>query len=559
MRLTSGRSAFRVPSTALEPRSGYVLLAVLMVIVVLSLAAYQFTEVMSSEYRAAYRTTDATQARLAAVSGLHFAAGMLADRDSLSSQLNGNPYDAPGVFSDVVAHPFPDNPRREARFALVTVYNNNGSYETRYGVADEGGRLNINSLIQIDNTGQVLHDALMKLPNMTEEIADAIVDWVDADEDPRVNGAEASYYGALPNPYKPKNGPLNSLDELLLVRGVTPQLLYGNDRNRNGIADDVPDGSQTLDRGWAEFLTVYGRELNTDTTGAIRLNLTASDDLPGLFSKLVPAVGEELAAFIMAYKLYGASSTATTTTSVTTNASGTTMSVTVTGTGGTQAGGTGNTGGTGSTGSTTKQGEVTDLVTAVTTTLGSSPTNKKQPKSVLDFRNVRVTLPKPMDAPPETPTLYYDSPLNDPAKLAQYLPILLDKTSASGDVEMIPRVNVNTATREVLTALPNMPAEAVETILAARDNQSPTDVATLTGAWVVTTNAVPADTFKSLEKYITGRTMVYRLQAIGYFGQGGPVARVEAVVDINQGAPRFLYFRDMTELDSPRGFEPPRR
>ena len=65
-------------------------------------------------------------------------------------------------------------------------------------------------------------------------------------------------------------------------------------------------------------------------------------------------------------------------------------------------------------------------------------------------------------------------------------------------------------------------------------------------------------TIQSLEKYITGRSMVYRIHSIGYFGEGGPTARVEAVVDMNQGAPRILYFRDLTDLDTPRGFDPPR-
>jgi hypothetical protein len=47
---------------------------------------------------------------------------------------------------------------------------------------------------------------------------------------------------------------------------------------------------------------------------------------------------------------------------------------------------------------------------------------------------------------------------------------------------------------------------------------------------------------------------VYRIQSIGYFEKGGPVARVEAVVDTNPinpglpGSPRILYYRDLTEL-----------
>src|SRR5258706_5888137 len=69
-----------------EGRPGYVLIAVLIVIVVLSLAAYQFVELMGAEYRVAVRTNDAAQARLAAVSGVHYAAAMLADRDTFWNQ-----------------------------------------------------------------------------------------------------------------------------------------------------------------------------------------------------------------------------------------------------------------------------------------------------------------------------------------------------------------------------------------------------------------------------------------------------------------------------------------
>mgnify|MGYP002382008771 CR=1 FL=1 len=74
----------------------------------------------------------------------------------------------------------------------------------------------------------------------------------------------------------------------------------------------------------------------------------------------------------------------------------------------------------------------------------------------------------------------------------------------------------------------------------------------------VTSGAVSQDTFRKVEKYVTGKTMVYRIQSVGYFARGGPTARVEAVIDTNQGSPRVLYFRDLTDLDSPRGFEPPR-
>ena len=38
------------------------------------------------------------------------------------------------------------------------------------------------------------------------------------------------------------------------------------------------------------------------------------------------------------------------------------------------------------------------------------------------------------------------------------------------------------------------------------------------------------------------------MQSIGYFDEGGPMARVEAVIDVNQGKPRVVYYRDLTDL-----------
>jgi general secretion pathway protein K len=60
-----------------------------------------------------------------------------------------------------------------------------------------------------------------------EELADAILDWRDPDSMKRLHGAEAEFYLHLPSPYRPKNGPFDSVDDLLLVRGVTRELFYG--------------------------------------------------------------------------------------------------------------------------------------------------------------------------------------------------------------------------------------------------------------------------------------------------------------------------------------------
>ncbi|MBX9626288.1 MAG: general secretion pathway protein GspK, partial [Gemmataceae bacterium] len=523
------------------------------------------------------RLGTAAQARAAAASGVHYAAAALADPTTFANDLGNDPT-ADGAFKETTVGTGA-GPRQESRFVLVAAApDGSGSFQQRYGaVVDEGGRLNVNALIAQDTAGQVLYDALMKLPGMTAEVADAIVDWVDVDDDQRTSGAESAYYLGLAQPYRAKNGPLSSLDELLLVKGVTPQLLYGSDRNRNGVADE-DDGPGEFSRGWADYLTPYGRELNLDSTGTLRVNVNESEDLPALHQKLVPAVGQEAADLILAYKMFtsstvqppvqvrlsvtelsgGGAGTAVTPGTARAQASGTVeLSVEMSGARA-AAGGGGQSGGSGQ-GQATTPGTMADLSDAVKTALAGDPKNKKRLKSLLDLRYVRITLPRAEGAPPDAPTVVVDSPLNDSAKLNELLPKLLDKTTTTTNVELVPRLNVNAAPREVLLAVPELTEAEADAIVNGRGQQPKGDVATTTAAWLVTSGAVTPDNFKKIEKYVTGRSMVYRVQAIGYFAEGGPTARVEAVVDTNQGAPRVLYFRDLSDLDTPRGFEPPGR
>src|SRR5207302_1022705 len=82
--------------------------------------------------------------------------------------------------------------------------------------------INLNALLRLnpnDKDGKTAKQILMALPNMTDDVADSILDWLDPDDDPRPNGAESNYYSALG--YSAKNGPMDSLDELLMVKGVT--------------------------------------------------------------------------------------------------------------------------------------------------------------------------------------------------------------------------------------------------------------------------------------------------------------------------------------------------
>lgn len=533
-----------------DPRRGYVIFAVLIVVVVLSLVAYRFTDSMTAEYKVGARANDAAQAKAAAVSGLHYAAAVLSDRATFASELDSDPFDNEDIFARVeVPAGGGATARKKAYFDVrcVAPSADGGGYEQRFGVIDEGGKLNINSMIALDATGEALYNALLKIPNMTPEIADAIVDWVDADDTKRASGAESSEYSSLPNPYKAKNGPLNSLDELLLVQGVTPELLYGGDRNRNGVMDE---GDTSADRGWSDYLTVYGRELNVASDGQVRTYLNG-DNLTTLQQQLTPQLGDELTTYILASKLFTVTQTdasgnipgASTTAATVTASSGATR-VTV------SAGGTGSQRGT-------RAATPDELQAAVSAKMATTFTGGNRVKSLADLMYTCIKLPRPADAKPEDPDVYAYSPLLDTGKLATMLPALMDRTTVKQAVEMVPRINVNTAPCEVLMAVPGMTDAYADAIVSARQSQPPGDPGYVSGAWLITSNTLPPSAYKAMEKYITGSTMVYRVQSVGYLeGTGGPVARMEAVIDTNQGAPRFLLVRDLTDLENPRGFDP---
>lgn len=500
-----------------RPRSGYVLIAVVMVIVVLSLVSYRFADAMASEQQVAYRAGEAAQAKAFAISGIHYAMGMLSDPASMTNELGDNPYDNFSAFANIPVSN--DGPRGGGRFAIVSIAESEGGttsdkFALKYGVTDESGKINLNTMMRIDSSGEALRAMLILLPNMSEDVADAIVDWLDADDDQRANGAEAAAY---PN-YRPRNGPINTLDELLLVQGVNTTNLFGNDRNRNGVQDTDESDGNDFNRGWSDYLTVYGHEINVDSTGQPRLYVNDAD-LATVNKKLAAVVGQELADYTMAYRLFSQSSSLTAP--------------------------TGN----------TRTGTAADLSTAVQGALASQPRRQVR-NSMLSMVNTRVTLPRAPGAPMDAPTVVVNCPLNDAAYLKSAVATVLDKVTAKSNYELNPRINVNTCPQTLLMVLPGVTAEDAAASVAARASLDPLSAEYRTGAWLHTQAGMRMEIFKNIETYITGYTQTYRIQSIGYFARGGPVARVEAVIDTNAGQPRIVYFRDLTELGG--GFAPPR-
>jgi type II secretory pathway component PulK len=576
----------RLHANPVRRRDGFVLIAVLVVVVLLSLAAYQFSELMLAEYRAADSHARQVQAKALAESGVQYAAVMLSNSTAFANNLNSNPWDNPSVFQNVPVNP-QDAARLQGAFTLVApIFPDDPSYGTepfRYGVTDESAKINLNTIMQLDSSGSMLYNMLMALPNMTDTAANSIIDWIDTDETPRSDGAESDYYSSLTPAYSSKDGPLDTVEELLLVNGVTPQLLLGNDLNRNGVLEpNEDDGSGVTNPGMAEYLTVYSRELNVDSQGNPRIYINGSD-LNGLYTQLSTVLNQDIANFIVAYRIYGSSS----------GTSG--------GGGGGGAGGGGGGGGGGGAGGMAGAsgggaagggaamggaagggggaggrggggGGAGGMASAGGGGAGSGGaaggrlnrnqldlTRRSQQSisSLYALLNASVSIP---GNTPNAPATTYQSPLRDPGTQQQYLPILLDECTTVQGNEVPPRINVNTASPTVLAALPGLTTADVQNIVSNRPNPSSGDApdpSFQTPAWLVTQANISISKMQTLERYITARTQVYRVQAVGRLNSGGPAARVEAVIDTNLGYPRILYHRDLSELGSGFNLGPP--
>lgn len=100
-------------------------------------------------------------------------------------------------------------------------------------------------------------------PDDADAVANAILDWRDADDETRLNGAESDFYLSLPRRYLAKNSRLDSLEELMQIRGITPEMFYGS--------EDFPIPLR-------DVFTVYGKQRK------VNVNNASDEVLGALFS-----------------------------------------------------------------------------------------------------------------------------------------------------------------------------------------------------------------------------------------------------------------------------------
>jgi general secretion pathway protein K len=104
-----------------------------------------------------------------------------------------------------------------------------GDGDVRVVIEDEERKVDLNKIMlpngnAPDERRLAVFQRLLDTLGIDRAVADAVVDWLDNGEVPRVGGAESSYYLGLPNPYRAKNDQFDTIGELRLVRGVTGEI-----------------------------------------------------------------------------------------------------------------------------------------------------------------------------------------------------------------------------------------------------------------------------------------------------------------------------------------------
>ncbi len=511
-------------------RRGVVLIIVLVVVIVLALAAYTFSDLMVAHRRVATVNGKQLQARLLVQSGVEAIKQYLATDEATRLEAGGH-FNNPTYFQTAVVIPEQDPLSRGCFTVLAPYFDELGlaSGGVRYGLEDESSRLNMNMLLVADsiptipNGGRTL---LMSLPGMTEDVADAILDWIDPDDEPRDYGVEFSdYYSSLSPAYEPRNGPLQTVEELLLVAGVTPDLLFGADFNRNGMIDQHEQtmatslglGSATpnmetgtFNRGWSAYLTLYSSERNASAAGLARIYLN-NQDLQALQDELSEVFNDEQVNFILAYRLYGP-------TEETNNNNN---------------------------GQSGQSPSAADLELDLTQPPQASLTQ------VLDLIGASVTAPQQPQA--------VRSPFQDDIlAMATYLTTLMDNCTVV-EAETIPgRISINGAPRELLLGVPAVDAttgepimteELVDQIIELRTAVTEDNAASRGNeTWLLAEAVVTLEQMKLLTPFICGGGDVFRCQIVGYFQGGGPSSRAEVVFDATGTEPRELFWRDISHL-----------
>jgi general secretion pathway protein K len=238
---------------------GVALLLSLLILTLLVALILEFDAEARREYREAAVFRDNFKASMLTRAAIQAARAVL-QQDFLRDKKTGEQYDGP---ADLWAMPIKN-------YAI-------GDGLLSAQIQDERGKLNLNDLAA--HTGDELQkktkiqrlERLFALLQINPDLVDALVDWVDQDDNPQPAGAESLYYQSQKPAYRAANGPLPSLGDLRLVKGFTPDIV---DRLSRYVTVYPQEGGAPVNLNTADPLVIQA--LDPEITQTIAMEIVQS-------------------------------------------------------------------------------------------------------------------------------------------------------------------------------------------------------------------------------------------------------------------------------------------
>ena len=210
----------------------------------------------------------------------------------------------------------------------------------RLGWTNESSKLHLSRLLQWEAAGVPVNDLLQRTCGLSPAQADRLLDWMDADDQPREFGAETSAYAQRGLSYRTANQVPPTVDSLLLIPGFSPRQLYGQrqsttirvgdtasdrsesaqalsdftqsqqaqiDRDLQALPDSAGnevDRSLLVEIGLVGRLTVTSKERHQNPAGQLKLPLN-HPDLQQLFTAVSGRIDPNLATYLCLARQYG--------------------------------------------------------------------------------------------------------------------------------------------------------------------------------------------------------------------------------------------------------------
>lgn len=246
----------------IQGNSGYVLVIVLIVIAVLISVSSEFLIMAQVNTRYLTKFKEQQQAYTLAKAGVNLGKFILeADKKGVSSGFLGmTPTDSSiDSYKDIWAIDYPQIPFENGNLDLT--------------ISDENGKINLSILANevVDQTPYYyITQRFFLNMGLPIDLADTIIDWVDIDDSRFPYGAESEYYNTLSPPYEVKNAAMDSINELLMIKGFTPEIFYGIGGGNIGLEENLVDNN----KGVPQVST------GTSITDGISLEDRAVEEIP---------------------------------------------------------------------------------------------------------------------------------------------------------------------------------------------------------------------------------------------------------------------------------------